>query len=138
MITSFKIEWNDAKVKAISNAPVRALYLAGEGILEEANRLVPHDQGTLQNSGTVTCDELPDGQAVFDEALGGKSMAKAFPGQPKSAIMISYNTPYAVRLHEHPEYEFQDDRQGKWLETALNEHAERILLAEIEKETKKA
>jgi len=29
---------------------------------------------------------------------------------------ISYNTPYAARLHEHPEYKFQKGRKGKFLE----------------------
>jgi hypothetical protein len=36
---------------------------------------------------------------------------------------VSYDEPYAVPLHEHPEFEFQGEGEGKWLEKALN-HAE--------------
>jgi hypothetical protein len=54
---------------------------------------VPHDKGTLQNSGYVNF------------AFGGS----------KGDIVIGYNTPYAARLHEHPEYHFQKGRKGKYL-----------------------
>jgi len=38
---------------------------------------------------------------------------------------VSYDTPYAARLHEHPEYNFQNGRQGKYLEEpAMQNRAE--------------
>jgi hypothetical protein len=55
---------------------------------------VPHDEGTLQNSGTV--EDLPNGD-----------------------IIIGYHTPYAARMHEHPEYRFQKGRKGKYLEDPI-------------------
>ncbi len=51
---------------------------------------VPHDEGTLQNSGTV--EVMPGGD-----------------------IILGYHTPYAARLHEHPEYRFQRGRKGKYI-----------------------
>lgn len=54
---------------------------------------VPHDEGTLQNSGAV--------EPVGDD------------------IVLGYHTKYAARLHEHPEYRFQKGRKGKYLEDPL-------------------
>lgn len=41
--------------------------------------------------------------------------------------VVSYDTPYAVRLHEHPEYNFQGGREGKWLEKTVNEKSKDVL-----------
>lgn len=57
---------------------------------------VPHDEGTLQNSGTVE--------------------------QDKEGYVIGYNSPYAAKLHEHPEYEFQKGRKGKFLEDPIKQN----------------
>lgn len=61
----------------------------GFEIMRLSQMEVPHDKGTLQNSGTV---EVIDG-----------------------AIVVGYHTPYAARLHEHPEYKFKKGRKGKYL-----------------------
>lgn len=73
---------------------------AGKGgldIMMELMRLsqeqVPHDEGTLQNSGTV-------------EVVG-------------QDVVLGYHTPYAARLHEHPEYRFQAGRKGKYIEDPI-------------------
>ena len=71
----------------------------GHEILRLSMFEVPHDKGTLQNSGTV--DEQGDD------------------------VVVGYHTPYAARLHEHPEYRFQKGRKGKYLEDPIkrNQHA---------------
>lgn len=61
----------------------------GNEILRLSQMEVPHDKGTLQNSGTV--EEIGDD------------------------VVVGYHTPYAARLHEHPEYNFQKGRKGKYL-----------------------
>lgn len=58
---------------------------------------VPHDEGTLQNSGTV-------------EPVGGD-------------FVLGYHTPYAARLHEHPEYHFQKGRKGKYISDPIQRNA---------------
>lgn len=58
---------------------------------------VPHDEGTLQNSGAV--EQVDDGW------------------------IVGYHTPYAARLHEHPEYRFQAGRKGKYLEDPVKNNA---------------
>ena len=40
---------------------------------------------------------------------------------------IYYDTPYAARLHEHPEYNFQHGRKGKWLENTNKEKGPEII-----------
>lgn len=67
--------------------------LAAERLLALTAARAPLDLGTLIGSGTVDPAKTPeDGAAVV------------------------YDTPYAARLHEHPEYNFQGGRQGKYVE----------------------
>lgn len=40
---------------------------------------------------------------------------------------FSYNTPYAARLHEHPEYKFQKGKKGKYLEDPLKRISAKLL-----------
>lgn len=54
---------------------------------------VPHRVGTLQNSGATDRDS--------------------------KGAFVGYHTPYAARLHEHPEYNFRKGRKGKYLEDPI-------------------
>lgn len=67
----------------------KAALDVGFEILRLSQIEVPHDEGSLQNSGTV-------------EVVNGD-------------VVIGYHEPYAARLHEHPEYHFQKGRKGKYL-----------------------
>ena len=100
--------------KQIYAAGARGLRMAGEFVLEAANRIVPHDTGMLQDSGAVDMDE---------QNLQGT---------------VYYDTPYAARLHEHPEYNFQHGRKGKWLENTNKEKGPEtieIVADQLRKET---
>jgi hypothetical protein len=46
-------------------------------------------------------------------------------GEPE--VYAYYNTPYAVTVHEHPEWHFRPPGKGKWLETTFNETAGDLL-----------
>ncbi len=72
-----------------------------EEIMRLSGREVPHDKGSLQNSGQV--DEDGDG------------------------YVIGYNKVYAARLHEHPEYKFQKGRKGKYLEDPIKNNITPLL-----------
>ncbi|PIY32073.1 MAG: hypothetical protein COZ07_06965 [Candidatus Infernicultor aquiphilus] len=63
-------------------------------LLADSQKQVPHDIGTLAGSG----------HTVPASNKGGMIEGK-----------VGYNTPYAARLHEHPEYKFQKGRKGKYL-----------------------
>lgn len=96
------IEWNGGEIIATTAAEAAAgLTLGGEALLTLANRTVPHDEGVLEGSGSV--------------AVSGLEGA------------VGYDTPYAERLHEHPEYDFQGGRRGKWLELTMQESGAQIL-----------
>lgn len=77
--------------------------LAAERGLALSVERSPWDQGTLAGAHTVERAETPEGGA---------------------AIVV--DTPYAARLHEHPEYNFSTDAnpqaQGKWVENAVVEN----------------
>ena len=71
----------------------QALGDIGTELLRLSQLEVPLDKGTLQNSGET---HMEDDYAV-----------------------VGYNTPYAHRLHEHPDYKFQHNRKGKYLEDPM-------------------
>lgn len=67
--------------------------LAAERLLALSTERAPLDIGTLIGSGTVEPATTPEEGAA-----------------------VIFDTPYAARLHEHPEYNFQNGRQGKYVE----------------------
>lgn len=88
-----------AKLKKLVKGVAPAAAYSNMDIALELLRLtqleVPHDEGTLQDSGTV--DQLPGSEDV----------------------VLGYNTLYATRMHEHPEYRFQKGRKGKYIEDPI-------------------
>jgi hypothetical protein len=80
--------------------------MAANELLRLSQMEVPHDEGTLQNSGVV--------EKVGDD------------------IIVGYHAPYAARLHEHPEYHFQKGRKGKYLEDPTLKNAEVLGLKYVE------
>lgn len=83
----------DRLIDGIEDDLIRGINLAAERLLALSAARAPLDVGTLVASGHVEPATTPeDGAAVV------------------------YDTPYAARLHEHPEYQFQNGRQGKYLE----------------------
>lgn len=77
----------------------RGLNEWGEHVLDEAVRVVPIEEGTLQNSGTVS--QSTDGKTV---GVGFGSGAAA---------------PYAIKQHEDLSLHHDQGRQAKYLEQPL-------------------
>lgn len=92
-LTAFTASLKALPGHAEKTARFSALDIGNE-IMRLSQAEVPHDKGSLQNSGTV------------EEALDGD-------------VIVGYHTPYAARLHEHPEYRFQKGRKGKYLEDPI-------------------
>lgn len=93
-----KLDWYGKKISLFERqAAEEGLKEAAEGVLTEANKSVPHDEGTLERSGTA-------------QAKGLKAT-------------ISYDTPYAAYLHENPQFDFQGKGEGKWLEKTVKDSA---------------
>lgn len=99
------MKWYDSKAKSIArNSALRAAHLVAEDVLTESQKQVPLAEGTLQRSGTID-DDFPNGRVV-----------------------ISYNTPYALKQHEDMRLRHPDPtnpksatgRKAKYLEGPLN------------------
>lgn len=106
--TNFKNKEVKGKVEAGGK---RAMVVVGQYLLEESVKTVPYRDGILEASGTASTD--------------GKT------------VCVSFNTPYARRLHEHPEYNFRGKGRGKWLERTFNDkvvqsNAMKIIKGEID------
>lgn len=96
---SLNFEWAEFNGPAVSRvinaAAKRGLFMAGQHILNVSNRQVPHEDGDLERSGTVT------------EASGSEL-----------EVAVSYDTPYAVRQHEDLSLRHDAGRNAKYLENA--------------------
>ncbi|MFD9879992.1 hypothetical protein ACFWZT_00820 [Streptomyces alboflavus] len=92
----------DAALRATRDGAVRGLLLGAEHILAEAHKVVPIDEGTLERSGTVSVDE-----------------------QDLTAA-VTFDTPYAVRMHEELTYRHAPGRTAKYLERPLNTEAQTV------------
>lgn len=82
---------------------VRGMNLASEEMLSDAVDKAPTQTGALRSSG----------QAIHTDSID----------EPAAVV---FDTPYASRLHEHPEYDFSKDAnpnaQGKYLESPALEN----------------
>ncbi len=93
-------------LRAAVSATVRKKCEAAVGdlaefLLEQANRTVPIEEGTLQRSGGTSQDGLK--------------------------ATVFYDTPYAARQHEEMDYQHDAGRRAKWLELTFKEEEPRAL-----------
>ena len=105
MSFEFEIEGSlnvEGAKKTVREVRKKALRVAGEFVLTEANKHVPHDEGTLERSGNV--DVNPEG----------------------TRAAISYDTPYAVKQHEDMSLKHPGKGQGKWLENTFTREADTV------------
>ncbi|WP_205314877.1 minor capsid protein [Nonomuraea lactucae] len=95
-----RLKLNTQQIKARQRAgAVKGLKVAAEHLLQVSRELVPHEEGTLERSGTVSADEA------------------------NLRAAVSYDTPYAVRQHEELTWKHDPGRQAKYLEEPLNTEA---------------
>ena len=99
MASNVRITWNGSRaIAAIRTATEKGVSDALEYLLEKSNSIAPLDEDTLIRSGET------------DINVGSKGVEGS----------VFYDTPYAAKLHEHPEYNFQNGRQGKYLEKTVS------------------
>ncbi|MGW7416132.1 hypothetical protein [Streptomyces sp. NPDC054863] len=95
-----RLRWTgDAATAAIRQAAARGLLLAGEHVLGASRQRVPINEGTLERSGAVSVDEQ------------------------QMTVAVSYDTPYARRVHEDMTARHAPGRSAKYLESVLPESA---------------
>ncbi|MFD7121905.1 hypothetical protein ACFWAA_33430 [Streptomyces sp. NPDC059922] len=111
MTARARLTWTGAAVLRGTRAgAVRGLRLSAEHILERARARVPIEEGTLERSGVASVDE---------ETL---------------TAGVSFDTPYAARVHEDLNARHDDGRTAKFLEGPVTEEAgtvAEILAAEM-------
>lgn len=91
--------------EAQHEAAAKGLKKALEHLLQKSREQVPHEEGTLERSGTVVVD---DGELVG---------------------AVSYDTPYAIRQHEDLTLRHDEGRKAKFLEDPADE--ERATMLEL-------
>lgn len=88
---------------------------------EIERRLVVGENKAAERGAALAVDRSPWDQGTL---AGAHSVEPATDAQEGAAIVV--DTPYAARLHEHPEYNFSTDSnpnaQGKWVENAVLEN----------------
>ncbi|MEV5567636.1 hypothetical protein AB0L54_32990 [Streptomyces sp. NPDC052196] len=95
-----RLRWNgQAATDAIRQAAARGVLLAAEHTLAASRQRVPISEGTLERSGAASVDT---------EQL---------------TAAVSYDTPYAVRVHEDINARHLPGRSAKYLEGVLPEVA---------------
>ncbi|MEX5711827.1 hypothetical protein AB1484_26925 [Parafrankia sp. FMc6] len=103
MAAEGQIEWRGREIAAeVHAAAAQGLRLAGEHLVTESRKLVPLETGALERSGTATVDD----------------------GDLEAAV--SYDTPYAVPVHEDLTAQHDNGRQAKYLEQALETHQDTL------------
>lgn len=106
MVKKFDIKVDlDPVLKRVTRGGQEGVRKAANHVLTEANKHAPHDEGTLERSGTASVDAAAGVGAV------------------------SYDTPYAVRQHEDMSLHHDGKGSAKWLENTLA--AERETVAQI-------
>jgi len=96
-----RVSWRGPSVEArVTVYASVSLGIAAEFLLEEANRTVPIEEGTLEGSGNTSVSGL--------------------------RATVSYNSPYAVRQHEELDYRHAAGRRAKWLEDTFLEQEQAV------------
>lgn len=100
----------DLGQEAVRRAGARGLRECAEDLLTEAKRLVPLDEGTLMESGTV------------DPASGVREVGDGME------VTVAFTSVYAARRHEETTARISrasEGRRSKYLETPAKERAPR-------------
>lgn len=126
----FKRELKRLQVKVTPAGIIFGLGRAGLELMGDAihkTPSVPLEEGTLRGSGSVFVNnELTKTSRHLAGPHGKPTPAisiNEMQGKKEHVATIGFNTPYAARLHQHPEYEFNQDLApgsgGKYLEYKL-------------------
>jgi hypothetical protein len=71
--------------------------------------------------GALSAEEAP-----LDIGTLIESQAVIPATDPEEGAAVTYDTPYAAKLHEHPEFNFQNGRKGKYLEDPALQHRDEL------------
>jgi hypothetical protein len=98
-----------------------------ESLLGKSMRIVPHDEGHLEGSGSAKVNNVIIAQGKETDNADADPIIELTGNQPKASPgsviegVVSYNKPYAARQHEELSYNHKEGRQAKYLESPLKE-----------------
>ena len=124
-----RVKWRSRIAEEIAlKACMEALMTGGEMIITEATNNVPLESGTLRRSATVSPGRLPNAQQVYTAAMAGQTTQFSLdkPLGKEAVVYVSYNTPYARRMHEDMGYTPKIAGGPKYLENAVNRLRDKI------------
>lgn len=98
-VSEMLAEFDKLGTEVLKDVKERLVQGADE-LLRKANAEVPLDKSTLLKSGGVDTDRV----------------------ESSLEVDVGFSTPYAIRLHEHPEYNFKNGRKGKYLEDPVHQN----------------
>lgn len=142
---------------AVKRGAIRGMGKAVNALLADCiidDPAVPLDRGTLRGSGSAFVGRklVATGPAPSEPGVTPtpETTGPPLPLEISHAIegQVGFNTPYAARLHEHPEFEFGHTREkrgrppaegtgGKYLEIPMSTNRKRyfgVVAGEIKKE----
>lgn len=97
------LDWHGEEAeRLLVQCQKEALWQVGQDAISGAMMSVPIDTGTLRRSAVVSVGQLPNPSAVYDRAkVGEVEGSRLLSSTAKDVtVFVSYNTPYAIRLHE--------------------------------------
>ena len=116
--TKVKVDIDFKKIEAIKDACIReTLWTQAQSVdaVAQRDKLIPIDTGTLRRSAVVTVNELPNPDEVYRKAQTQRAMQELAPkGERVRRVFLSYNTPYAARMHENLKW-----KPRAWRRTAM-------------------
>jgi hypothetical protein len=109
--------YDEKAVQAATHAMVEDV----ESLLGKSMRIVPHDEGMLEGSGSAKVQNVEIAHGTDDGNMVQTGQTPRI--QPGAVIVgtVSYNKPYAARQHEELSYRHKEGRQAKYLEQPLRE-----------------
>lgn len=103
-MASVDVSMDYGVIAEVEHAAAKGVETAMTYLLQEANKTVPLEDGTLKNSGQVELDTDGDTTTGY----------------------VSYNTPYARYQHETMGLTHKGQGRAKWLELTAIEKADKI------------
>lgn len=100
-ITKFTWRGKELQGKMLQQG-MQGLLDAGELILDASNQKAPIDEGVMIGTGDVTADEST------------------------KSVVISYDSPYAIKQHEDTTLKHKNGREAKFLQSAVQENTQRV------------
>ena len=99
-----RVNWDDAAAHAAAKEGIGdGLDQASVLVLDASHQIVPYLSGELEQSGGIDVDLNAEIAHVF------------------------YDTVYAARLHQHPEFNYQGGRRGKFLSSPMMGARKKVL-----------